>query len=238
MGLFCYLSFCAEQLSNKSLRLSDEIISKLFNLAFTQEQVKGGFRGTGIFPFNDKAIDTSTSSQHPQLLACATTGDNSTALTPTSSSSAAVQISSVQDPDTSSCPMAASSSSSKINLPPTSSVSHPSTPPDAGMSPSPSAPASSSQPSTPLSGNSSIKLKDYFLKQLQPRFAQVSGRGRSVRVMQFRYGESLNGEECLQRLREEADKIKTVTAGSKAKGGSKGKGRKRRHEVRVRRIKR
>ena len=47
--------------------------------------------------------------------------------------------------------------------------------------------------------------------------------------MRFQYGESLT-EECLQRLREEADKKKTVTAGSKAKGGSKEKGRKRRLE--------
>ncbi|KAK3725586.1 hypothetical protein RRG08_043004 [Elysia crispata] len=205
-----------------------EMISKLFNLAFTQEQVKGGFRGTGIFPFNDKAIDTSTFSQRLQLAACATTGDNNTALTPASSSSAAVQISSVQDPDTSSCPMAASSSSSEINLSSPSSVSHPPTPPDAGMSPSPSASASSSRPSTPPSGNSSIK--DYFFKQLQPKFAQASGRGRSARVMRFHYGERLTGEECLQCLREEADKKKTVTEGSKAKGGLKGKGRKRRHE--------
>ena len=142
-----------------------EMISKLFNLAFTQEQVKGGFRGTGIFPSNDKAIDTSTFSQRPQLVACATAGDNNTALIPASLSSAAVQISSVQDPDTSSYPMAASSSNSEINLPSSSSFSHPSTPQDAGMSPSPSASASSSRPSTLPSGNSSIK--DYFLKQLR-----------------------------------------------------------------------
>ncbi|GFS22965.1 nucleic-acid-binding protein from mobile element jockey [Elysia marginata] len=180
-----------------------EMISKLFDLAFTQGQVKRGFRRTGIFPCNDKAINTPTFSQRPQLAAFATE------LTPaSSSSSAAVQISSVQDLDTPSCSMAASSSSSEINLPSLSSVSRPSTPPDSRMSPSPSASASSSRPSTPPSGNSSIK--DYFLKQLQPRFAQASGRGRSARVMRFRYGESLAGEECLQRLREEADKKKTV----------------------------
>ena len=49
-------------------------------------------------------------------------------------------------------------------------------------------------------------MRDFFLKELQSRFAQTSGYGRSARVSRFCYGESLTGDECLKRLRDEAAK--------------------------------
>ncbi|KAK3741118.1 hypothetical protein RRG08_042485 [Elysia crispata] len=141
------------------------LISHLFKDSFTADQVKGGFRGTGIFPYNMNAIDTTNFAQRPQIAAS----------TPAASQSSPLQ----------NAPTAGSSQSSgaETAVPPPSLTltAEPSTSSGEGATtPLPAA----EPPTTPSSETSSAasSIKDFFLRQLQPRFEQASGRGRSAQV--------------------------------------------------------
>ncbi|KAK3742330.1 hypothetical protein RRG08_028242 [Elysia crispata] len=166
------------------------LISHLFKDSFTADQVKGGFRGTGIFPYNMNAINTTNFAQRPQIAASTPAASQSSPLqnAPTAGSSqiaastpAASQSSTLQN-----APRAGSSQSSgaETAVPPPSLTltAEPSTSSGEGATtPLPAA----EPPTTPSSETSSAasSIKDFFLRQLQPRFEQASGRGRSAQVM-------------------------------------------------------
>ncbi|KAL8615791.1 hypothetical protein ACOMHN_040286 [Nucella lapillus] len=71
-------------------------------------------------------------------------------------------------------------------------------------------------------------LKDFFMKQLQPRF--INGGGRSARVHRFRYGESLTSEESLQRAREAQEAKEAATTRGRGTGKGKGQGKRTQQE--------
>ncbi|KAK3765279.1 hypothetical protein RRG08_062839 [Elysia crispata] len=209
--------------------------------SFTTDQVKGGFRGTGIFPYNMNAINTTNFAQRPQIATSTPAASQSSPLqnAPTAGSSqiAACTPAASQSSPLQNAPTAGSSQSSgaetAVPTPSLTLTAEPSTSSGEGAT----TPLPAAEPPTtrsPETSSAASSIKDFFLRQLQPRFEQASGRGRSARVLRFRYGESLTGEECLLRLREEADKKKKDTNSKSTKGTktstTKGKGKKRQHE--------
>ena len=117
------------------------LLHTLFQSSITIEQVKSGFRRTGIFTFNKDAIDTSSFKQCPQVvMSTKNAAEKHTLPTPT------VPCSTQVLPTTSAHNASASTSLLCVSY--------------------------STSLSTSSSGKSSIR--DFFLKELQPRFAQTS----------------------------------------------------------------
>ncbi|GFO02955.1 pogo transposable element with krab domain [Plakobranchus ocellatus] len=98
----------------------------------------------------------------------------------------------------------------------------PSSEPSPGPSSSASSPTPSSHSSLTGSKSSDLFLKDFFLRELTPRFQQ-SARGRSECVNRFCYGESLTADECFERL-QEAALAKEAAAFQRGRGRGRGRG--------------
>ncbi|GFN78452.1 hypothetical protein PoB_000495800 [Plakobranchus ocellatus] len=95
--------------------------------------------------------------------------------------------------------------------------------PSPGPSSSAPSPTPSSHSSLAGSISSELSLKDFFLRELIPRFQQPA-RGRSERINRFRYCESLTADECFARLQEAAS---AKEAAASRRGRGKGRGRAR-----------
>ncbi|CAE1301324.1 RSF1 [Acanthosepion pharaonis] len=203
-----------------------EVITILYNLLLLKgplptssplgDTVKAGFSSTGLCPFNPSAIVLPERPQVGSITSASTSDDHQPSgfmlQTSTFSPLPQTSTSSSPFPQTTSSPLPLT----PIHCPllQASTSGH-----QLQHSTGYQTMGAVSSPSPVLS----LGLKDFFLKQLQPRFSMSTGR--SARVQRFRYGESLTSEESLKRAREAAEAKEAATTRERGKGKGKGKGR-------------
>ncbi|CAE1272267.1 unnamed protein product [Acanthosepion pharaonis] len=205
----------------------------LFEESFGRDTVKAGFSSTGLCPFNPSAIVLPERPQVGSITSASTSDDHQRSgfMLQTSTSSPLRPLPQTST-STSSSPFPQTTSSPLPLTPTHCPLLQPST---SGHQPSTSGHqlqhstgyqtmGAVSSPSPVLS----LGLKDFFLKQLQPRFSMSTGR--SARVQRFRYGESLTSEESLKRAREAAEAKEAATTRGKGEGKGKGRGKQTQRE--------